>query len=186
MELLSKGTNLILALSSKKQTILTSLAPEFSLTLPPPGTPLLSHFPARSEPATVIPISPPSSPVAPILTSNLAPVWFSGTPFVLGSNPLLVPILNAPAESFAADTTSDAGAEAVADAAEKGGEGLWAGSTLGVVAGFQALGGARATWIGGVEAFSDEYAQKETARYVEFLALSFMLVFNVNVCVAAA
>ena len=52
VELLGQGTNLLLALSSKKQTPLTSLAPEFSLTLPPPGTPLISHIPERDTPAT--------------------------------------------------------------------------------------------------------------------------------------
>ena len=50
------------------------------------------------------------------------------------------------------------------DAAEKGGEGLWAGSQLSVVTGFQARGGARATWVGGVELFSDAYAMKEISR----------------------
>ena len=87
-------------------------------------------------------------------------------PFAFSPNPLLVPILNAPTESFATDTTSDAGIDAVADAAEKGGEGLWAGSSLGLVAGFQALGGARTTWVGGVDMFTDEYAQMEIAPYV--------------------
>ena len=34
VELLSKGTNLLLALSPKKQTLINSLASEFSLILP--------------------------------------------------------------------------------------------------------------------------------------------------------
>ncbi|KAI0081438.1 dolichyl-diphosphooligosaccharide-protein glycosyltransferase [Panus rudis PR-1116 ss-1] len=158
VELLSKNTNLLLALSPK-QTPLTSLASEFSLTLPPPGTPLISHFPERDTPATVIPVNVNSS--SPILTPGLPPVWFSGVPFALQNNPLLVPILNAPAESFAADTESDSGADTIYEAADKGGEGLWAGSQLGLVTGFQALGGARALWVGGVDLFSDEFAQKE-------------------------
>ncbi|THH31855.1 hypothetical protein EUX98_g2333 [Antrodiella citrinella] len=155
--LLSKHTNLLIALSPR-QTPFTSLAAEFSLTLPPPGTPLISHFPTRNEPATVIPVS-----VAPsdILSPGLSPVWFSGVPFAYQNNPLLVPILNAPAESFASDSESDLGADALVDATDKGGEGLWAGSQLGLVAGFQALGGARATWVGGVELFSDEFFQKD-------------------------
>lgn len=168
VELLGQGTNLLLALSSKKQTPLTSLAPEFSLTLPPPGTPLISHMPARDTPATVIPITPPTSPIAPILSKDLPPVWFSGVPFVLGNNPQLVPILNAPKESFATDTTTDAGADAIVEAADKGGEGLWAGSSLSVVAGFQARGdtNARVAWVGGVEMFSDEFMTKEIERCV--------------------
>ena len=52
----------------------------------------------------------------------------------------------------------------VVDAADKGGEGLWAGSSLGLVAGFQTLTGSRATWVGGVELFSDEYAQKPAPK----------------------
>ncbi|THG98057.1 hypothetical protein EW026_g4066 [Hermanssonia centrifuga] len=163
--LLEKGSNLLVALPSKKQTIITSLAPEFSLILPPPGTPLVSHFPERDTPVTVVPVTPLSS--NPILTPNTPPVWFSGVPFAYGNNPLLVPILNAPAESFAADSGSDSGADAVVEAADKGGEGLWAGSQMGLVAGFQALGGARATWVGGVELFSDEYAQKELPQGVK-------------------
>jgi oligosaccharyltransferase complex subunit beta len=162
VELLTEGTNLILALSANKQTPLTSLAPEFALTLPPPGTPLMSHFPERDTPRTVIPIEPPENPVAPILSPDLPPVWFSGVPFVMGNNPLLVPILKAPAESFASDTTKDDGGDALFEAWDKGGEGLWAGQSLGVVTGFQTLGGARATWVGGVEMFSDEFIKLET------------------------
>ncbi|KAL4243900.1 Dolichyl-diphosphooligosaccharide--protein glycosyltransferase subunit WBP1 [Abortiporus biennis] len=157
VHLLSKGTNLLIALSPK-QTPLTSLAAEFSLTLPPPGTPLISHFPQRDTPATVIPVSVPKG--NPILSSNISPVWFSGVPFALQNNPLLVPILNAPAESFASDAETDNGADALVEAAEKGGEGLWAGSQLGLVTGFQATSGARVTWVGGVELFSDEFAAK--------------------------
>ncbi|KAK7688944.1 hypothetical protein QCA50_007635 [Cerrena zonata] len=156
--LLEKKTNLLLVVSSK-QTPLTSLAPEFSLVLPPPGTPLLSHFPERDTPATVIPVNVSPNPV---VTSKLPPVWFSGIPFSLQNNPLLFPILSAPPESFAADSEGDSGAEAVVQVSEKGGEGLWAGSQMSLVAGFQALGGSRATWVGGVDLFSDEYAQKET------------------------
>ncbi|CCM05772.1 uncharacterized protein FIBRA_08005 [Fibroporia radiculosa] len=161
--LLSKNTNLLIALSSK-QTPLTSLASEFSLILPPPGTPLVSHFPERDTPATVIPVN-----VAPgsVLSSDLPPVWFSGVPFAFGSSPLLVPFLNAPPESFAADSDRDNGADAIFDAAEKGGEGLWAGSSLGLVAGFQTRSGSRATWVGGIDIFSDEFATKELANGVK-------------------
>ncbi|EEB93109.1 hypothetical protein MPER_08282, partial [Moniliophthora perniciosa FA553] len=162
----SRKTNILIALPPK-QNLITSLAPEFSLVLPPPNTPLISHFPERSEPANIIPISiPKPSPDTPsILTPSTSPVWFSGVPFALGQNPLLFPILNAPAESFAAD--ADATADILADAAEKGGEGLWAGSQLAVAAGFQALGGARAVWVGGVEMFSDEFAKKENEKGVK-------------------
>lgn len=162
--LLEKGTNLLLALSSKKQTTINTFAAEFSLILPPPGTPLLSHFPVRDAPASVIPINVPAS--HPALTPNTAPVWFSGVPHALSSNPLLVPILNAPAESFASDTDKDSAADSIYDAAEKGGEGLWAGSSLGVVTGFQTRDSARVAWVGGVELFSDEFAKKEVSKYV--------------------
>jgi oligosaccharyltransferase complex subunit beta len=103
-----------------------------------------------------------------LLTPNTPPVWFSGIPFAHGNNPLLVPILHAPAESFASDTDTDAGAEALFDAAERAGEGLWAGSNLGVVTGFQTRdGSARVTWVGGVELFSDAYVNKPLASCVE-------------------
>lgn len=161
ISLLSKSTNLILVLSPT-QTLLTSLAAEFSLIPAPPGTPLISHFPPRPEPPTVIPISSPSS--HPFLSSNLPDVWFEGVSFAYGNNPLVVPVLNAPPESFAADADSDSGADALVDAAEKGGEGLWAGSKMGVVTGFQALGNARVTWVGGVKVFSDEFALKEVKK----------------------
>jgi oligosaccharyltransferase complex subunit beta len=162
VSLLSKGTNLLLALSPKKQTVINSLASEFSLILPPPGTPLVSHFPERDTPSTVVPVSLVSS--NPILSSATSPVWFSGVPFAYSPNPLLVPILSAPAESFAADTTSDAGADAVVESADKGGEGLWAGSQMALVAGFQTTNGARAAFIGGVEVFSDEFIQKPAVK----------------------
>ncbi|KAJ7767436.1 oligosaccharyl transferase beta subunit [Mycena maculata] len=162
VELMSGGTNLLIALS-QKQTPLSSLASEFSLILPPPGTPLVSFFPERKDPPSVIPIDAPASSL--ILSPKLAPIWFSGVPHALGSNPFLIPILNAPAESFAAD--SDGAADALVDATEKGGEGLWAGSQLSVATGFQAIGGARATWVGGVDLFSDKFAKKEVSKGVK-------------------
>ena len=163
--LLSENTNLLIALSSK-QTPLSSLAAEFSLVLPPPGTPLISYFPERKDPPSVVPVSVPSE--NPILTPNLPPVWFSGVPHSLGNNPLLVPILRAPAESFASEVDGST-ADALMDASGRGGEGLWAGSSLGLVTGFQTLNGARVTWVGGVDVFGDEYAQKEISKYVPTL-----------------
>lgn len=163
VQLLESGTNLLIPLS-QKQTPLTSLAYEFSLILPPPGTPLVSHFPKRDTPATVIPISVPESLILP--TSASSQIWFSGSSHALGNNPLLVPILRSPAESFASDTTADSGADALVEAAEKGGEGLWAGSQMDVVTGFQAVGGARVTWVGGIDVFSDEFANKEISEQV--------------------
>ncbi|KAH8978733.1 Dolichyl-diphosphooligosaccharide--protein glycosyltransferase subunit WBP1 [Lactarius hatsudake] len=139
---LNAGTNLIVVLSSKQTPIFT-LASEFSLILPPPETPLISHFLARDTPPGVIPVSVP--PAYPLLTPNTPPIWFSGIPFAHGNNPLLVPILHAPAESFASDADSDASADAF-NYAERGGEGLWGSSSLCIV--------------GGVELFSDEYANK--------------------------
>ncbi|TRM59834.1 Dolichyl-diphosphooligosaccharide--protein glycosyltransferase subunit WBP1 [Schizophyllum amplum] len=158
VSLAKQNTNLIIALSPK-QTPISALAAEFSLVLPPPGTPLVSHFPERDTPRTVVPIAAPQG--NSIVSGDLAPIWFSGVPFALGSNPLLVPVLQAPAESFASDVETDAGAGAIVDAAGKGGEGLWAGSSMGVVAGFQVVDGGRVTWVGGTEMFSDEFAQKE-------------------------
>ena len=78
----------------------------------------------------------------------------------------MVPILKAPAESFATDTETDKGSDSIADAVEKGGEGLWAGSSIGVVTAFQAKTGARVTWVGGVDVFSDEFANAEITPYV--------------------
>jgi oligosaccharyltransferase complex subunit beta len=96
-----------------------------------------------------------------LLAPNTPPVWFSGIPFAHGSNPLLVPILRAPAESFASDTDTDSSADVLVESAERGGEGLWAGNSLGIVTGFQTRDkSARVTWVGGVELFSDAYANK--------------------------
>ena len=163
VSLLNLKRNLIIALSTK-QTPLSSLASEFSLILPPPGTPLISYFPKRDEPAALIPISPSSQDTASnILSKNMPPIWFSGIPLAQGNNPLLVPILHAPAQSFASEVDGGS-ADAIVDAAERGGEGLWAGSQLSVVTGFQALNGARVTWVGGVDIFSDELAQKEVSK----------------------
>ncbi|TBU26101.1 dolichyl-diphosphooligosaccharide-protein glycosyltransferase [Dichomitus squalens] len=164
VSLLSKKTNLLLALSPK-QTPLSSLAAEFTLILPPPGTPLISHFPKRDTPATVVPVEPPRA--HHIISDGLAPVWFSGVPQALGNSPMLVPLLQAPPQAFASDADSDSGADALVEAAEKSGEGLWAGSSLSLVTGFQALSNARATWVGGIEIFSDEYINKEISKGVK-------------------
>ncbi|KAF9223932.1 hypothetical protein BS17DRAFT_733825 [Gyrodon lividus] len=155
--LLSKNTNLIIAFSSK-QTPLTFVATEFSLILPPKGTLLLSHHPKRPEPANIIPVSVPESP---ILTPGTPPVWFSGIPHALGNNPRLVPLLRAPEESFAADSTDDSGVDAIINVSEKGDEGLWEGSQMGLVTGFQSTKNSRVVFAGSVELFSDEYARKE-------------------------
>ncbi|EGN96280.1 hypothetical protein SERLA73DRAFT_185948 [Serpula lacrymans var. lacrymans S7.3] len=155
--LLSQNTNLLIAMSPK-QTLLTSLAAEFSLILPPPGTPLISHHPARAEPPTVIPVAVPQSP---LVRPGTPPVWFSGVPHALNTNPNLVPILRAPSESFAADSNDDSGASMLVDATEKGGEGLWAGSQMDLVTGFQTSHNTRVVFAGGVELFSDEFTKKE-------------------------
>ncbi|KAF8898247.1 oligosaccharyl transferase beta subunit [Gymnopilus junonius] len=165
ISLLDLETNLILGLSTK-QTPLASLAPEFSLILPPPGTPLISYFPKREESPSLIPITPSKYDATEILNKDLPPVWFSGVPHAFGNNPLLVPILHAPAESFASEVDGGS-ADALVDAAEKGGEGLWAGSQLGIVTGFQALNGARVTWLGGVDLLTDELAQREVSNGVK-------------------
>lgn len=174
-------TNLIIGLSTK-QTLLTSLAPEFSLVLPPPGTPLISYFPKRDEPSSLIPITPSKYDATHILNKNLAPVWFSGVPQSLGNNPLLVPILHAPSQSFASEVDGGS-ADALVDSAEKGGEGLWAGSQLSVVTGFQTLNGARVTWLGGVDMLNDELAQKEVSKYVAtFFDLFLHLLMPIKGC----
>ena len=55
------------------------------------------------------------------------------------------------------------------DYAERGGEGLWAGSSLGIVTGFQTRDSARITWVGGVELFSDDYANKPLPSCVKLV-----------------
>ncbi|KAG1725004.1 Oligosaccharyltransferase 48 kDa subunit beta-domain-containing protein, partial [Suillus paluster] len=72
---------------------------------------------------------------------------------------MLVPILRTLAESFAADSTDESGADAVVNANEKGGEALWAGSQVGPVTVFQT--NSRIVFAGGVQLFSDKYARKE-------------------------
>ncbi|CAA7260913.1 unnamed protein product [Cyclocybe aegerita] len=159
------GTNLLLGLSTK-QTPLASLAPEFSLILPPPGTPLISYFPKRDEPSSLVPIKPTKRDATNILSKDLAPVWFSGIPQALGSSPLLVPILHAPAEGFASEIDGGS-ADALVEASQKGGEGLWAGSRMSVVTGFQTTDGSRVTWLGGVDILSDELALKVISNGVK-------------------
>ena len=167
LALTKQKVNFILGLSTK-QTPLASLAAEFSLIPPPPGTPLLSYFPKREEPASLIPISPSEiDRNNKILSKDVSQIWFSGAPHALGNNPLLVPILHAPSESFGSEVDGGT-ADAIVEAAEKGGEGLWAGSQLGVVTGFQTLDGVRVTWLGGVDMLSDEYIQKEISKLAIF------------------
>jgi len=84
----------------------------------------------------------------------------------MSNNPQIVPILRAPAESFAADSETDTGSDSMVDAADKGGEGLWAGSQMGVVTGFQTRNNARAMFVGGVEVFSNDFAEKSVEKYV--------------------
>ena len=86
---------------------------------------------------------------------------------------MLIPRLHAPPQAFASDGDSDSGADTLVEAAEKSGEGLWAGSSLSLVTGFQPSGNARATWVGGVDMFSDEYMKKEVSKCV-YSSLSFM------------
>ncbi|KAF8626327.1 hypothetical protein AX15_004988 [Amanita polypyramis BW_CC] len=156
VDVVSRGVNILVALP-QKQTPLSAFAAEFSLILPPPNNLLISYFPEREEAPTVVPVSPPKD--HPILTGGLEDVWLAGVPHALGSNPLLVPILHAPPESFAGEL--DSSADALVDATERGGEGLWAGNQLGIVTGFQALNNARVTFVGGAEVFCDDFVQKE-------------------------
>ncbi|KAG9031402.1 oligosaccharyl transferase glycoprotein complex, beta subunit [Tulasnella sp. JGI-2019a] len=154
-------TNIVVALSPKN-TPLSAFAAEFSLGLPLPNTPLISHFPARKTPHTTVFVSPTTSSNH-VLTNGLSTVVFEGQAHMVGDNPLLVPILYAPAESFSSDTTEDRSGDVVFEAADKGGEGLWAGSKMSLVTGFQATSSARVTFVGGVKVFSDEFAKMEVA-----------------------
>lgn len=103
-----------------------------------------------------------------VLSSNSKPILFSGIPHSFSPNPLLFPILHAPAESFASDSDSDNSAETAVEAAERGGEGLWAGSQLALVSGFQTRTGGRALWVGGVEMFSNKFMNEEDYGNVQF------------------
>ncbi|KAJ3511262.1 hypothetical protein NLJ89_g4200 [Agrocybe chaxingu] len=142
INLANLGTNLLLGLSTK-QTPLASLAPD-----------------------SLVPIKPTKRDATNILSKDLAPVWFSGIPQALGNNPLLVPILHAPAESFASEIDGGS-ADALLEASQKGGEGLWAGSRMSVVTGFQTTDGSRVTWLGGVDILSDELALKTISKGVK-------------------
>ena len=127
---------------------------------------LISHFPPRDGPRTLVPVTIPEHPsyaskLPPVLTKTDAPILFSGAPHYLSDNPLLVEILRAPPESFATDTENDKDGGEAYDAAESGGEGLWAGSSLGLVTGFQTRTGGRVVFSGGTEVFSDNYAHAE-------------------------
>ena len=155
-------TNVLIALSSS-QTPLTTLAAEFGLALPPPNTPLVSHFPRRPEPHTVLEI-PVTRKAHPLFRKGISPIAYEGVAFALGDNPRGFSILNAPAESFSSDTKSDDSADSLYEVSEKGGEGLWAGSKMSVASGFQTSTGARVGWVGSVKAFSNEFASKTTSR----------------------
>ena len=138
-----------------------SFAAEFGLVLPPPDTPLVSHFPPRKGPLGTLQIPLPAD--SNILTSGTPPILFNGVNFALSPNPMLFPIINAPPESFATDTTKDDEADILVESSLKGGEGLWAGSAMGVVAGFQTKSGARVVWAGSVDMFSDKFISGKLA-----------------------
>lgn len=75
----------------------------------------------------------------------------------------LYKILSAPSTSFSVDSdalASDKSHVMIVDTFEKGGEGLWAGSGMGVVSGFISNGGARIGVVGGVEVFSDGFVNR--------------------------
>ncbi|KAG9056328.1 oligosaccharyl transferase glycoprotein complex, beta subunit [Serendipita sp. 407] len=132
-------------------------ASEFGLILPPPETPLFSHFPPRKGPLTTLEVPLPVD--SSVITSGprTSPILYSGINFGLSTNPMLFSLVSAPPESFATDTTKDDESEILMEASNKGGEGLWAGSAMSVVAGFQTKSGARVVWTGGVEMFSDKF-----------------------------
>ena len=157
---LEQGTNILITLS-EKQTPLSSLATEFSLILPPPGTPVISHHPfPRDAGVDLFTAHAPSMDDAPMFSPAIPDVWYRGVSHALGNSPYLVPLLRAPEESFAADSTSDAGADTLVEATERGGEGLWAGSAMGLVTGFQTNAGSRAVFAGSIDLFSNELAKK--------------------------
>ncbi|CAG7846645.1 Dolichyl-diphosphooligosaccharide--protein glycosyltransferase 48 kDa subunit Short=Oligosaccharyl transferase 48 kDa subunit; AltName: Full=Oligosaccharyl transferase beta subunit 1 {ECO:0000312/WormBase:T09A5.11}; Flags: Precursor [Serendipita indica DSM 11827] len=160
LQLLSQKVNLMVALSPKT-TPMHSFASEFGLILPPPETPLFSHFPARKGPRTTLEV--PLNPDSSVVKSTSSPILFSGINFGISTNPMLFSIVNAPAESFATDTTKEEEAEILIESANRGGEGLWAGSAMSVVAGFQTKSGARVVWAGGVDMFSNDFASSTLA-----------------------
>ncbi|KAG1890023.1 Oligosaccharyltransferase 48 kDa subunit beta-domain-containing protein [Suillus subluteus] len=121
----------------------------------------------HSSPTTLLAQSPkPQSPVpvsssSPILTPGIPPIWFTGAPHAPGSTPMLVPILRAPAESFATDSTSDADSNALVSASKKMAKVSGQGSQMGLLTGFQTNVNLCVVFAGGMKMFSDEYARKE-------------------------
>jgi len=95
-------------------------------------------------------------------------ILYKGAAFAYATPPphSLFKILNAPPESFSVDSdasNTDKSHLMIIDSYEKGGEGLWAGSGMGVVSGFIANNGARVSFTGGVEMFSDKFVKGKTA-----------------------
>ena len=94
-------------------------------------------------------------------------ILYKGAAYAYASPPphSLFKILNAPPESFSMDADASASDKShlmIVDAYEKGGEGLWAGSGMGVVSGFIGSNGARVAFTGGVEMFSDKFIKGKT------------------------
>ena len=73
-------------------------------------------------------------------------------------------MLDVPQESFATNTADDGRASVLVDVAEKGGEGLWAGQSLGGVSGFQTMANTRALWLGGVDMLTDAFMNKDLPK----------------------
>lgn len=164
--LLESRTNLLIAVSPT-HTPLHALALEFGITPAPAETTLLSHFPPPGALHTTLAITPPTD--SKIVSAGHGAVLYSGTAFTLDGNPLQVPILRAPPEAVVADAEgeSDASGDILVDEGERGVGALKAGTSLGTVVGFQARNNARVTWVGGVELFSDAFAQGEVAKGVK-------------------
>jgi oligosaccharyltransferase complex subunit beta len=169
LTLLSQDVNILFALSSTTHTPLTSLAAEFGLIYPPPGTGLISHFPPGREEKDIVEIDISSSPLSSPSKAKGKKILYKGASHAYSSPPphSLFKILSAPIESFSIDSDSsstDKSHMMIVDGYEKGGEGLWAGSGMGIVSGFVANGGARVAFTGGVEMFGEEFVNGKSVE----------------------
>nr|CAG8547931.1 1116_t:CDS:10 [Entrophospora candida] len=162
IDFLKKGGNILLAASSDLSETVRDFAREFSIEFDQRDTSVIDHFnfdASADDGRHILIVADGFTNVKTILSRNVIegpPVLFRGVGHKVGTIPLLTKILWAGDTAYSFETKKDQ----VVDE-----QPLVVGNEVGLVTALQARNNARATFVGSLELFSDQFFNSKVQKF---------------------
>jgi oligosaccharyltransferase complex subunit beta len=158
VELLRRGVNLLVVLSSELTEHWRDFAREFDIDFDERGHRLIDHYAFDSKlddgshTTVIVPLINVKAPFISRETQGGPPILYRGTTHEVGRLPLLSEVLTAPATSYGYDISLSDPSDAPVD------DVFASASGAGLISAFQAKNNARVAFVGSTDLFSDEFA----------------------------